>query len=69
MAVRERAHRVPKNRQGLPALNRDAKHVGQLPDRHLDPDAGQEPDEHGPGQEVRQEAKPGQPGEHQQHRG
>ena len=45
----------------------DAEHVGELPGRHLDPDAGQEPDQHGAGQEVRQEAQPDHPGQ-QQHR-
>ena len=36
---------------------------GQLPGRHLDADAGQEPDQHGAGQEIRQEPRrPGRPG-------
>jgi len=36
---------------------------------YLDADAGQEPDQHGAGQEVGQEAEPGQPGDQQQHAG
>ena len=43
-----------------------AEHVGKLADGHLNADAGQEAEQDGPGQEVRQEAEPGQP-RHQQH--
>ena len=63
--VRERADGVHELGQGLPARGGDPEHVGQLPDRYLDADAGQEPDQHGTGQEVGQEAEPGQPGREQ----
>ena len=52
--------------QGLLARGRYPEHVRQLSGRDLDADAGQEPDQHRAGQEVRQETEPGQPG-HQQH--
>ena len=44
----------------------DPEHVRQLPDRDLDPDPGQEAEQHGTGQEVGQETEPGQPGQQQQ---
>jgi hypothetical protein len=66
--VREHADGVRELGQGLPARGGDPEHVGQLPDRYLDADAGQEADQHGAGQEVGQEAEPGQPG-HEQHPG
>ena len=65
--VRERAQRVQEPGRCLFARRGHPEHVGKLPGRHLDADAGQEPDQHGAGQEVRQEPEPGQPGE-QQHR-
>ena len=34
---------------------------GELSHRDLDADAGEEPDEHGAGHEVREEAEPGEP--------
>jgi hypothetical protein len=42
------------------------EHVGELPGSHLDADAGEEPDQEGAGQEIRQEPEPGQPGQQQQ---
>ena len=36
-----------------------AQHSGELPECHLDPDAGEEPDEHRGRDEVRQKAEPG----------
>ena len=65
--VREHADGVHELGQGLPARGGDPEHVGQLPGRYLDADAGQEPHQHGTGQEVGQEAEPGQPGR-EQHR-
>jgi len=65
--VREHADGVHELAHGLPARGGDPEHVGQLRDRYLDAGAGQEPDQHGAGQEVGQEAEPGQPGR-EQHR-
>jgi hypothetical protein len=42
------------------------EHVWELPGSDLDADAGEEPDQDGAGQEVRQEPEPGQPGQQQQ---
>ena len=39
---------------------------GDLPGGHLDADAGEESDQDGTGQEIRQEPEPGQPGQQQQ---
>ena len=39
----------------------DSEQLRQLPDRDGDPDARQESDEHGAGQEVRQKSQPYQP--------
>jgi len=64
--VRERAGGVCELEQGLPARGGDPEHVGQLPGCYLDADTGQEPHQHGAGQEVGQEAEPGQPGHEQQ---
>jgi hypothetical protein len=63
----ERADGASELGQGLPGRGGDPEHAGQFPDRHLDADAGQESHQHGAGQEVGQEAEPGQPG-HEQHR-
>jgi hypothetical protein len=67
MHVREHAGGVHELGQGLLARGLDAEHVGQLRDRDLDADPGQEPHQHSAGQEVGQEAEPGQAG-HEQHR-
>ena len=42
------------------------EHVGELAGSHLDTDAGEESDQDGAGQEIRQEPEPGQPGQQQQ---
>ena len=62
--------------QGLPELDHRVRagrghpeHVRQLPERHLDADPGQEAEQHRAGQEVGQEAQPGQPGQDEQHAG
>lgn len=57
----------PGHRRGTAGM--DAQHLGQLADRHLDPDAGEEADEYGPGQEVSEESEPNQPGKQQEGRG
>ena len=45
------------------------EHVRELAGSHLDTDAGEEPDQDGAGQEIRQEPEPGQPGKQQQRPG
>ena len=47
----------------------DAEHPADLTARDLDPDPGQEPDQHGPRQEVGDEAEPDQAGDDQEHAG
>ena len=51
---------------GWPCRDGHPQHVGELPGGHLDTDAGEEPDQDGTGQEIRQEPEPGQPGQQQQ---
>ncbi len=43
-----------------------SEHVRELTGGHLDTDAGEEPDQDGAGQEVRQEPEAGQPRQQQQ---
>ncbi len=66
MYLRQRAHYLQEPGQGALALGRYPEHVGELPGRHLDTDTGEESDQDGPGQEVRQEPEPGQPRQQQQ---
>ena len=47
----------------------DAEHAAHLAACHLDPDAGQEPDQHRPGQEVGQESEADEAGDDQEHAG
>jgi hypothetical protein len=67
--VRELAEGVREPAQGAGAGGLDPEHVRQLPGGHLDADAGEEAEQDGAGQEVRQEAEPGQPGQQQQSAG
>ena len=64
--LRECARDVQQPGRG--ALVRDGypQHVGELPGGHLNPDASEESQQDGPGQEIRQEPEPGQPGHQQQ---
>ena len=63
---RERAGDVQQPGRGGLVRDTHPQHVGELPGSDLDADAGQESDQDGAGQEVRQEAEPGQPGQQQQ---
>ncbi len=63
--VRERACHLQQPGQRLLARGRYPEHVRELSGGDLDTDAGQEPDQHRAGQEIRQEAEPGDPGEQQ----
>ena len=64
--LRQRPRHVQEPGRGALAGDSDPQHVGELPGSHLDTDAGEEPDQDGPGQEIRQEPEPGQPGQQQQ---
>ena len=57
---------LPEPGRGLPADGRYPEHVRKLASRHLDADPGQEPDQDGAGQEVRQKPEPGRAGQQQQ---
>ena len=61
--LRQRPHHLQEPGRGAPAGGGDPQHVGKLPGGHLDADAGEESDQDGPGQEIRQEPEPGQPGQ------
>ena len=63
--MRERSHEVQDLGHGTPARGSHPQYVGKLPGRHLDTDAGEEPDQDGTRQEIRQEPEPGQPGQQQ----
>ena len=69
MHVRESERGLQEFGQGLPVRDRQPEHLRQLAERHLDADAGEESDQHGAGEEVRQEREPRHPGEQQQQPG
>ena len=64
--LRKRADNVDEPGRGARVHHGYPQHVGELPGGHLDADAGEESDQDGTGQEVRQEPEPGQPGQQQQ---
>jgi hypothetical protein len=64
--LRQRAHHLQELGRGALAGDSHPEHVRELPGGDPDTDAGKEPDQHGPGQEIRQEPEPGQPGQQQQ---
>jgi hypothetical protein len=64
--IRERAHHPQQLGKALLARGSDPEHVRELADSHLNADAGQEPNQHRAGQEIRHEPEPGQPGEQEQ---
>ena len=64
--LRQGAHHLQEPGRGALAGGSHPEHVGELPGSHLDTDAGEEPDQDGAGQEIRQEPEPGQPGQQQQ---
>jgi len=66
VCLRERAGNVQEPGRGGLVRDGHPQHVGELPGCHLDADAGEEPDQDGPGQEVRQEPDPSQPGQQQE---
>jgi hypothetical protein len=66
VCLRDRADNVREPNRDVLARDGHSQHVGELPGSHLDADAGEEPDQDGTGQEVRQEPEPGQPGQQQQ---
>ena len=66
MCLRERAGNVQEPGRGVIVRDGHSEHAGKLPGRYLDADAGEEPEQDGPGQEVRQEPEPGHPGQQQQ---
>ncbi len=66
MYLWQRPRDVQELGRGALARGSDPQHVGELPGGDLDTDAGEEPDQDGPGQEIRQESEPGQPGQQQQ---
>ena len=66
VCLRECAGTVGEPGRGARVYHGDPQHVGELPGGHLDADAGEESDQDGTGQEVCQEAEPGQPGQQQQ---
>ena len=67
--MRERAYDVPEPGQGVLSGGSHPEHVGELAGRHLDTDAGEESDQDGAGEKIRQEPEPGQPGQQQQRAG
>ena len=67
--VRKRVYDVPEPGQGVFSGGSHSEHVGELAGRHLDTDAGEESDQDGAGEEIRQEPEPGQPGQQQQRAG
>ena len=66
MCLLERADNVQEPGRGGLIRDRYPQHVGELPGSHLDADAGEESDQDGTGQEIRQEPEPGQPGQQHQ---
>ena len=56
--VPELDHRAADAGRGSTVGRGHAEHAGELPERHLDADAGEEADEHGAGDEVGEEAEP-----------